>query len=47
MANRVGQQFGNYRLIRLLGEGGFAEVFLGEHQLLETEAAIMIECKTC
>jgi len=42
MADRVGQQIGNYHIIRLLGEGGFAEVYLGEHQHLGTEAAIKI-----
>lgn len=40
--NRVGQQLGNYRLLRLLGEGGFAEVYLGEHTYLGTHAAIKI-----
>src|SRR5437763_9426386 len=42
MADRVGQQIGNYRLIRLLGEGGFAEVYLGEHIHLGTYAAIKV-----
>lgn len=37
-----GQQFGNYELQRLLGEGGFAEVYLGEHIYLDTPAAIKV-----
>ncbi|MFL5700937.1 MAG: hypothetical protein ACJ797_28020 [Ktedonobacteraceae bacterium] len=31
MADRVGQHFGNYRLVAPLGQGGFAEVYLGQH----------------
>src|SRR5437660_4457097 len=42
MADRVGQHIGNYHLIRLLGEGGFAEVYLGEHIHLGTYAAIKV-----
>jgi serine/threonine protein kinase len=42
MADRVGQQFGNYHLMRLLGQGSFAEVYLGEHVYLKTQAAIKV-----
>ncbi len=42
MADRVGQQLGNYRLLRLLGRGNFAEVYLGEHLYLERAAAIKV-----
>ena len=42
MPNRVGQQLGNYRLVRLLGKGGFAHVYLGEHVRLNTNAAIKV-----
>ena len=42
MTNHLGQQIGNYHLTKLLGEGGFAEVYLGEHIYLKTEAAIKV-----
>jgi serine/threonine protein kinase len=42
MNDRTGQQIGNYRLVRLLGKGGFAEVYLGEHVHLATQAAIKV-----
>src|SRR5215469_4559009 len=42
MTNRVGSQVGNYRLISLLGQGGFAEVYLGEHIYLRSKAAIKL-----
>lgn len=42
MTNRVGQQFGNYQLIQLLGKGTFAEVYLGGHIHLGTLAAVKV-----
>src|SRR5437588_2440441 len=42
MADIVGQQLGKYRLLRQLGQGGFAEVYLGEHIYLKTRAAIKV-----
>ena len=42
MADRVGQQLGNYQLQRIIGTGGFAEVYLAEHKYLRTKAAIKI-----
>src|SRR5207253_2015968 len=42
MADRVGQQLGNYHLVRLLGRGGQAEVYLGEHRYLHSHAALKV-----
>ncbi len=38
----MGELLGSYRLLRLLGEGGFAQVYLGEHLHLGTLAAIKV-----
>src|SRR5215469_5192281 len=42
MADHVGKQLGNYHLICLLGQGGFADVYLGEHVYLKTMTAIKV-----
>jgi eukaryotic-like serine/threonine-protein kinase len=42
MIDYTGKQLGNYRLLRSLGRGGFAEVYLGEHIHLGTLAAIKV-----
>jgi serine/threonine protein kinase len=38
----VGEQIGNYRLLRLLGKGGYANVYLGEHIYHKTRVAIKL-----
>jgi WD40 repeat protein len=42
MSDLIEPQLGNYRLICLLGKGGFADVYLGEHVYLKTQAAIKV-----
>jgi serine/threonine protein kinase len=42
MGDRVEQRLGNYRLVRLLGRGSFAEVYLGEHTRLKSYAALKV-----
>ncbi len=37
ITNRVGERFGDYELTRLLGKGGFAEVYLAENIQLRTQ----------
>src|SRR6266566_19966 len=42
MADRLGKQFGNYRLVALLGQGGYAKVYLGQHVRFNQKAAIKV-----
>ncbi|MFL5696728.1 MAG: protein kinase domain-containing protein [Ktedonobacteraceae bacterium] len=42
MIDYKGQHLGNYRLMRLLGTGGMASVYLAEHVHLGTHAAIKV-----
>ena len=42
MIDRADQRLGNYHLIRLLGRGGFAEVYLGEDLRLGIQASVKI-----
>jgi serine/threonine protein kinase len=42
MSDYIGQQIGHYRLTSLLGSGGFANIYLGEHLHLQAQAAIKI-----
>lgn len=42
MADRVGERFGNYELLQLLGKGGFAEVYLGRHVHLQSSGAVKV-----
>lgn len=38
----AGHSFGNYRIVQLIGEGGFGEVYLAENPLLERRAAVKV-----
>src|SRR5258708_7595767 len=42
MPDLIGQKLGNYRIIKHLGSGSFAEVYLAEHVYLKTHAAIKV-----
>ncbi len=42
MTDRIGRQFGDYRLVRLIGTGGFADVYLGEHVRRKTLTAVKV-----
>jgi serine/threonine-protein kinase len=42
MALQAGRLFGNYRVVRLIGEGAFGEVYLAENPLIDRRAAIKV-----
>lgn len=42
MAEHSGQRFGNYQVLQLIGRGGFADVYLGEHLYLKVPVALKV-----
>ena len=42
MTDYSGLRLGNYQLERLLGQGGFADVYLGTHVYLKTQVAVKV-----
>ena len=42
MAVVAGQSFGNFQVVRLVGEGGFGEVYEAENPFLQRRAAIKV-----
>ena len=46
MIDHTLEQIGNYRIVRLIDRGGFANVYLGEHIYLGTQVAIKVLATT-
>jgi serine/threonine protein kinase len=42
MTDYAGQQLGNYQVLHLIGRGGFADVYLGEHLYLKVPVALKV-----
>lgn len=42
MTFQAGYLFGNYRIVRLIGEGGFGEVYLAENPLIDRRVAVKV-----
>lgn len=42
MLDWTGNKLGNYQIVHMLGHGGFAEVYLGQHIYLKTHAAVKV-----
>jgi serine/threonine protein kinase len=40
--NYLGQRLGNYQLVKFLGQGGFATIYLAKHRYLGTYAAVKV-----